>query len=105
MLTPPAPPIPQRIQVSADMQEGKLLQMIRPDYPQVAKLARITGTVRLSAIIDANGRITELKVVDGHPILAAAAREAVEKWRYRPTFINGAAVEVATDIFVHFRLL
>ena len=104
MLPPPEPSIPHRIQVTADLQEGKLLQMIRPEYPPMAKMAHIRGTVRLSAIIDANGRIIELKVVEGHPILAAAARAAVEKWRYSPTFYNGEAVEVATEIIVHFRL-
>jgi TonB family protein len=104
-LTPPEPPTPQRVQVSADIQEAKLVKMIRPEYPKVALMARINGTVRLKAIIDAKGRLTELKVVEGHPLLAAAAREAVEKWRYHPTFLNGEAVEVATDIIVNFRLI
>jgi len=68
-------------------------------------MAHIVGTVRLTAIIDAEGRISQLKVEQGHPLLAAAARTAVEKWRYSPTFLNGEAVEVATEIVVHFKLI
>ena len=102
---PPEPPTPPRVQVSADLQEAKLLKMIRPEYPLVAKMAHIIGTVRLRAIIDANGRIAQLNVIEGHPILAASARAAAEKWRYRPTFLNGEAVEVATEIVVRFELI
>lgn len=102
---PPPPPPPARIQVSAEVQEGKLLQMVKPVYPQAAKMARITGTVHLHAIIDRQGNISELETVEGHPLLAAAARNAVEKWHYQPTILNGQAVEVATDIIVNFRFL
>ena len=69
------------------------------------KLARLTGTVRLHAIIDRQGDISELQTVEGHPMLVAAARAAVEKWRYQPTILNGRTVEVATDIIVNFHLL
>jgi protein TonB len=99
------PPAPHRIQVSADVQEAKLIRMIRPDYPPMAKMARVNGAVHMKAIIDANGRITQLKVIEGNPLLVTAAREAVEKWQYRPTFLDGEAVEVATDIIVNFRLI
>ncbi len=102
---PPPPPPPSRIQVSADVQEAKLLTMVKPVYPQAAKMARLTGTVRLHAIIDRQGNISELETVAGHPMLVAAARAAVEKWRYQPTILNGQAVEVATDIIVNFRFL
>ena len=78
--------------------------MIRPEYPRVALMARITGTVRLKAIISTKGRVEELQIIEGHPLLVAAAREAVEKWHYDPTFLNGEAVEVVTEIIVHFRL-
>jgi TonB family protein len=69
-----------------------------------AKTARLEGTVRLVAIIDRDGCIQSLKVLEGHPILAGAARVAVQTWRYRPTILNGHAVEVATEILVRFHL-
>ena len=90
--------------MSGEVQEAMLLAMVKPQYPAVAKQARIQGTVRLSAIIDKDGRIAELKVLEGHPFLVDAAVAVVRKWRYRPTILNGAPVEVATQIIVHFRL-
>src|SRR5207244_6703324 len=62
---PTVAPPPERIQVSGEVQEAMLLAMVRPQYPPVARQARIQGTVRLSAIIDKDGRITELKVEEG----------------------------------------
>jgi len=109
---PPAAPAPkatvaapaERIQVSGEVQEAMLLTMVKPQYPMVAKQARVQGTVRLSAIIDKDGKIAELKILEGHPFLVDAAVAVVRKWRYRPTILNGAPVEVATQITVHFRL-
>jgi len=103
-VTLPEPPPPQRIQVSSDMQEAKILQMVAPQYPREAKQYRIQGTVRLRAIIDRDGKVVELTVLGGPSVLIGAAREAVEKWRYRPTFLSGQPVEVATEIVVNFRL-
>jgi protein TonB len=102
---PPAPQTPKRVQVSAELQEAQILEMIRPDYPKFAKVARVQGNVRLRAIIDRQGKITELKLIEGHPLLVPAAIAAVEKWRYRPTMLNGEAVEVATEIIVRFHLI
>jgi protein TonB len=90
--------------VSANLQEAKILQMVQPLYPRVARQSRIQGSVRLRAIIDRDGKIAELTVIEGPTSLVGAAREAVEKWRYRPTFLGGQAVEVATEIVVNFRL-
>ena len=101
---PVEPPKPQRITVDSDIQEAKLLVKAAPIYPPMARQARIQGSVRLSAVIDREGKITELKIVEGNPLLAGAACDAVLKWRYRPTYLHGEAVEVATNIIVVFHL-
>jgi protein TonB len=101
---PEAPPVPRRIQVSGEVQEAMLLVMVKPEYPPIAKGARIQGAVRLSAIIDKEGKIVELKVIGGHPMLVPAALAAIKQWRYRPTLQGGVPVEVATQITVNFRL-
>ena len=75
-----------------------------PQYPPLAKKARIQGTVRLEAIIGTDGTIRELKTLSGHPLLVGAALDAVSRWRYKPTQLNGQPVEVITEIKVHFRL-
>ena len=78
--------------------------MIQPVYPPMARQARVQGDVRLTAIIDRTGKVTELKVLEGNPLLIGAARSAVERWRYRPTLLHGQPVEVVTIITVEFRL-
>jgi periplasmic protein TonB len=105
---PPSPPSrPQtieRIRRGGDVEAARLIYCPRPDYPQLAKLARIQGTVRLEAVIAADGTIKDLKVKSGHPLLIRTALEAVKQWRYQPTLLNGQPVEVATEIDVNFAL-
>jgi TonB family protein len=104
---PPPPPgaaIPQRIRVAGEVESAKLIFQPKPEYPPVAKMARIQGVVRLDALIGKDGTIEDLKVISGHPLLVKPAIDSVEKWRFQPTLLNGNAVEVATEIDVNFML-
>lgn len=104
---PPPPPkvvTPQRIRVGGNVQAANLIHQIKPTYPSLAKQARIQGTVELSAVIGKDGRVQDLHVVRGHPLLVQSALEAVKNWVYRPTMLNGEPVEVATTIDVNFTL-
>ena len=101
---PPKPATPKRIRVGGQVEGAKLIFKPTPDYPPLAKMARIQGTVRLEAIISKDGTIQELKLVSGHPLLVKAAEEAVQRWRYQPTLLNGEPVEVVTEIEVNFTL-
>ena len=100
----PPPPTPSRIRVSTGVQEAKLTRKIQPNYPPIAKQARIQGMVQLEAVISRAGSIQNLRVLDGHPLLAQAAVEAVQQWRYEPTLLNNEPVEVVTIIHVIFKL-
>lgn len=100
----PPPPVPTRIRVSTGVQEAKLLRKVTPNYPPIAKQARIQGTVQLEALISRAGDIQNLRVLDGHPLLAQSAVEAVQQWRYEPTLLNNEPVEVVTIIHVIFKL-
>jgi protein TonB len=104
---PPPPPkaaTPKRIRVGGQVEAAKLIFQPKPEYPPLAKMARIQGTVRLEAIISKDGTIQDLKVINGHPLLVKAALEAVQRWRYQPTLLNGEPVEVVTEIDVNFTL-
>ena len=90
--------------MSEGVEHAQLVSRTEPQYPILAKEARIQGTVFLRAIISREGRITSLEVVSGHPLLVRAALDAVRQWRYRPTLLNGEPVEVETSITVIFRL-
>jgi periplasmic protein TonB len=94
----------KRVRISQGVTQGMVLQKVEPVYPKIAVAARITGTVLLSAVIGKDGEIRELNVVSGHPMLRAAAIEAVKQWRYRPYLLSGEPVEVETNIVVTFRI-
>jgi protein TonB len=95
---------PQRVRVSQGVTQGLLLRKVTPQYPPLAKQARIQGTVVLSALIGKDGSIQNLHVVSGHPMLTNAALEAVKEWKYKPYILNGEPVEVETTINVNFSL-
>jgi protein TonB len=86
------------------VQSAKLVRQPRPNYPPLAKQARISGVVKLSAVIGKDGTIRELQTISGHPLLVPAALEAVKQWVYQPTLLNGEPVEVQTQIDVNFTL-
>jgi|SRR5450755_397692 protein TonB len=100
----PKPVTPQRIRVGGNVQQAKLIRQPKPIYPPLAKQARISGVVKLNAIIGKDGTIQNLTVASGHPLLVPAAMEAVKQWVYQPTLLNGEAVEVVTQIDVNFTL-
>jgi len=95
---------PQRVRVSAGVQQGLLIKKVQPPYPPLARQARIQGNVLLQALISKDGSIENLRLISGHPMLAPAALEAVKQWRYKPYFLNGEPVEVETQITVIFSL-
>lgn len=95
---------PQRVRVSQGVSEGLLIHQVKPQYPPLARQARIQGQVVLQAVIGKDGAIQNLRLVQGHPMLAPAAIEAVKQWRYKPYFLNGEPVEVDTQITVNFTL-
>jgi TonB family protein len=95
---------PQRIRVSGDVVQQQRLRDVPPVYPELAKQARIDGVVRLAVVIDKQGRVSDIKVVSGHPLLIPAALEAVKQWEYNPTLLNGQPVEVFTEVSVPFVL-
>ena len=98
------PVVPQRVRISQGITKGLLVHRVEPAYPTLARTARVQGEVVLSAIIDANGQITNLQLVSGHPMLVPAAFAAVREWRYKPYLLNGQPVEVETTITVIFSL-
>jgi periplasmic protein TonB len=102
----PPPVVPIRIPRiwQTQIQVAMILSQPQPVYPPLAVMAGIQGDVTLHAIIDREGRVAELQVVSGHPLLVQAALAAVRSWRYRPTLLNGQPVEVETTIKVNFVL-
>jgi protein TonB len=86
------------------VQAERLVVRVNPEYPPLARQARIQGTVRFRAVIGIDGRVLNVQLVSGHPLLVGAARDAVKQWVYRPTFLNTLPVNVVTSIDVNFAL-
>jgi periplasmic protein TonB len=101
----PRPVAPrQPLKVSAGVMAALLIHRVQPDYPAIAKAMHLSGTVELQARIGTDGTVQELEVVSGNAILARAAVEAVQQWRYQPTRLSGEPVEVETHITVTFSM-
>ena len=100
----PKPGVPPTVRVSGGVAQGLLLRQVKPQYPPLARQARIEGTVVLQAVIGKDGTIQELRVASGHPMLTAAAIDAVKQWLYRPYLLNGEPVAVDTTVNVNFIL-
>ena len=97
-------PLPPPIRVGGRIQQARLTHRVLPVYPEEAVNESVSGTVRLEAVIAVDGAVRDLTLVEGHPMLAPAAIEAVSQWIYRPTTLNGRKVEVVTLIEVNFNL-
>ncbi|MGC2741924.1 MAG: energy transducer TonB [Candidatus Angelobacter sp.] len=96
--------VPRKIRVSSGVAEGLKVHDVLPIYPPEARRTHLQGVVLLQATIGKDGLIHDLKVVKGDPILADAAKGAVEQWRYRPYVLEGNPVEVETTIKVIFHM-
>lgn len=104
VLPPAVHPALARPPVISSVMEGNLIHRVKPEYPPLARQARIQGTVVLQAIISRDGTIENLQAVSGHPLLIPAALAAVRQWRYRPYMLNGSPVEIETQVTVNFVL-
>jgi len=112
VLCAPAPPEPagtkparpQTLRVTGNVQSFRLIDGPQPDYPLLARQARIQGTVALRVLIAADGTVSCLDLISGHPLLVPAAMDAVKRWRYRPTIVNLLPMEVLSEVRVNFSL-
>jgi protein TonB len=95
---------PVAVRVGGQIKEPKRLAGESPVYPDIAKQARVQGIVILEATISPQGRVVEVKVLRGIPLLDQAAIDAVQTWVYTPTLLNGVPVPVIMTVTVNFKL-
>lgn len=94
----------KKLAISSGVMAGNKISGSAPQYPAVAQMAHIQGTVVLAATISKNGTIENLRLISGPAMLVAAASQAVRTWRYKPYLLNGEPVEVETTINIVFNL-
>jgi protein TonB len=100
----PASEASKPVVLSGSEQAKKLIRRVPPEYPPLAQTARIEGEVFLSLLIARDGTVKRASALHGHPYLIPAALKAASQWLYQPTLIDGAPVEVETDVAVVFKL-
>jgi protein TonB len=109
-VAPPPPPPPPKaeppagpVRVGGIVKEPRVVKLVPPIFPRLARQARVTGTVVLEAIVTVDGTVAEIKVISGHPLLVEAAIDCVKQWEYEPTQLNGVPTPVILTAKVHFQ--
>jgi TonB family protein len=82
----------------------ELLASSAPIYPTMARQAHVEGQVTIEAVIDTTGKLTNMTVVSGPPLLQQAAIDSLRTWKYQPGYLNEKPVPTKTSITVNFRL-
>lgn len=106
----PAPPVPAVTPPPAPVRVGGVIRPpqkvhhVAPEYPSIARSARVSGIVILEAVISPDGSVGEVRILRSIPLLDEAAIAAVRQWRFTPTLLNGEAVPVIMTVTVAFNL-
>ena len=94
------PPTP----TGGQIKEPRLISSTAPIYPGWALSERIHGTVVIDALVDATGKVKDMKAISGPPPLIQAAMDALRKWKYEAARLNGQPIEVHTNVQINFSL-
>jgi protein TonB len=98
------PPTAAPIRVGGSIREPRRLSAVPPVYPELAMMARLQGTVVIEATVNEHGRVVNVNLIEGLPMLSDAALEAVKKWVYSPTLLNGVPTPIIMTVTVRFKL-
>ena len=103
---PAQPQLPKPVRVGGNIRVPRKEVDVHPVYPKTMREAGREGVVPIEAIIGPDGSVTSVRVLTAqiHPDFAIAAVDAVRQWKFTPTLLNGAPVEVVMNVSVQFRL-
>lgn len=90
--------------VGGDVKPAKLTSSVSPIYPALARSQHVSGDVKIDALIDANGRVTSMKVIAGPTLLHQSAMDALRQWKYQPASLDGKPVPMHLTVTLQFRL-
>ncbi len=91
-----------RAPIQGGVLNGKAISMALPDYPEIAKQAKASGSVTVQITIDETGHVIEARAVSGHPLLQAAAAAAARQSVFAPTKLSGEPVQVSGVLIYNF---
>lgn len=103
-IAPPTGKPSAPVRVGGRVRPPKAVVQTHPNYPPLARQARVQGQVLVDAILDEQGNIVEMKVVSGPPLLYQAALDALKTWKYEPTYLNDQPIAVEMIVTITFQL-
>jgi protein TonB len=104
-LPPPKTKAPSGpVRAGGNVRPPTKIKDVKPIYPVIGQKAQVEGIVIVEATIGPNGKVQDAKVLRSHPLLEAAALDAVLQWEFTPTLLNGSPVSVVMTVTVDFRL-
>jgi len=99
----PPPPADEAIPYRPEMARPRIVTRVEPHYTEMARKARLQGTVIVSAVIDVDGRVRDVQILKRLGMgLDAEAADAVAQWRFTPATLNGRPVKVLYTLTVNF---
>ncbi|MGH9411518.1 MAG: TonB family protein [Vicinamibacterales bacterium] len=112
---PPPPPAPQQVtwqspdaadatHVGGHIKPPTRIHYVAPVYPEIAREARVQGTVIVEALLDRHGNVEEVHVLRSIPMFDDPAVDAVSQWKFTPVVVDGEAVPVIMTTTVIFSI-
>jgi len=95
---------PDQVRTPANVKPPERIKFVPPVYPQIARSARVQGSVVLELTITQSGKVQRATILRSIPLLDQAAIDAVMQWEYRPTRLNDVAVPIVMTTTVNFIL-
>lgn len=102
-LVPPTIQPEGPVKIGGDVKEPRLISSMLPVYPLGARQSGVEGDVVVNTTIDKNGSVVGMHVVSGPPLLRQAALDALRRWKYEPSRLNGQPVAVEMQVTIKFR--
>ena len=103
-LPPPPAPTEAPLPVGGDIKRPMKVRDMAPQYPAIARTARVQGLVIIEATIGPDGKVQDARILRSNPLLDEAALDAVRQWEYTPTLLNGRPIAIVMTVTVDFRL-
>lgn len=93
---------PKIVRKAGGVLQGSATRRVTPEYPPLARAARVSGSVVVEVTVDEEGKVYSARAVMGHPLLRDAAVEAARGWAFTPTLLSGVPVKVIGTITFNF---
>ena len=85
-------------------EDRKVKTQVEPTYPELAKTMHLNGTVRVEVTVSEKGDVTKVEKASGPPVLQAAAKDAIKKWKFKPFTRDGQPVRATGFVNFNFNL-